>query len=440
MPIPLIIAGLGAAGIGALGHMSAKKTNEQAQSISADAQRIYNNAKNSLEKAQLNTEEVLLKLGYSKKNILDGSMKSFLESYEKIKEISFVQTVGLDELSRFNIDQQDVLQLQEMSNIYEQTIKSGASGAAAGAVVALAASGSLSIVTSELALAGSFLAAGQVSAAAGIAGSALSFGATMTPLAAVAAPVVMFTGISASMKADDNLLKAETMYSEAVAAAEKMKLSETLCAGISGRSEMLNEVLLELNVMFAECVGLLASVIKKKEGRIFKKQLTSADFSEDDLKLVAVTRALAGAIKAVIDTPILTSEGTISEESQDVYEQTMYRIPDFSQAVEEVKAIDYSTKTIVVEEKRDGERPHLSEKKKEKQIYHPNLLVALIMWILCISTVFCGFCMAVAGGIIPGFIWIFAGVKMCPRTKSTMKFFARLGLMLLLLFISIFLV
>ena len=38
-------------------------------------------------------------------------------------------------------------------------------------------------------MAGSMLAIGEFGAAASVAGSALSFGATMTPLAAVAAPV-----------------------------------------------------------------------------------------------------------------------------------------------------------------------------------------------------------------------------------------------------------
>ena len=98
--------------------------------------------------------------------------------------------------------------------------------------------------------------------------------------------------------------------------------------------------------MFAECSGLLAGVVRKKEGRVFKKKLTSEDFSEDDLKLIAVTRALAGAVKSVIDTPILSKDGNISYEAEDVYEQTVEKLPDFSQAVQEVKAINYDVKPV----------------------------------------------------------------------------------------------
>lgn len=345
MPLPFILAGL-AGIIGAGGHLAAKETNEKAQSISQSAQDLYNEAKRSLEQAQNKTEKSLLKLGYAKKNILDSSMHQFLNSYDKIKQIQVNQSVSLDELSRFTFDQQGAIELRKMTDIYAGSIKSGATGAAAGAVVALAASGSLSIVTGGLATAGSALMAGEVSAAAGIAGSALSFGAAMTPLAAVAAPVVLFTGISASMKADENLEKANTMYAEAEAASEKMKVSETLCTGITNRAEMFSELLDNLNKMFSECSGLLAGVIQKKEGKIFKKKLNSQDFTQEELNLIAVTRALAGAVKSVIDTPILSQDGNISEVSADVYNQTVEKLPDFNQAVDEVQCIDYHVKPI----------------------------------------------------------------------------------------------
>lgn len=350
MPIPFLLAGLGVAAgvIGVGGHLSAKETNERAQRISEDAQELYNNAKYSLEIAQNKTEKALLKLGYAKKNVLDTSMNQFLTTYDKVKHIHFKESAGINEISKFTIDQQGAIQIREMTNIYSSSFASSTTGVAAGAAVALAASGALPIVTGELALAGSALAAGEIGMAAGFAGSALSFGAAMTPLAAVAAPVILFTGISASMKADENLEKANTMYAEAEAASEKMKISEILCDAISERSEMFDDLLGDLNKMFAECSGLLAGVVRKKEGRIFKKKLTSKDFTEADLKLIAVTRALAGAVKSVIDTPILSKEGNISYEADEVYDETVEKLTDFSQAVQEVKTINYDVKPVAV--------------------------------------------------------------------------------------------
>jgi len=348
MPIPFLLAGLGvvAGVIGAGGHLSAKETNERAQRISQDAQNLYNNAKYSLETAQNKTEKTLVKLGYAKKNVLDSSMNQFLATYDKIKHIQMKESIGMNEISKFTIAQQDTVQLREMTNIYSASFASGVAGVAAGTAIALAASGTLPIVTGELALAGSALAAGEVSVAAGFASSALSFGAAMTPIAAVAAPVILFTGISASMKADENLEKANTMYAEAEAASEKMRISETLCNAISERSEMFDNLLSDLNKMFAECSGLLTGVIRKKEGKIFKKKLKSENFTEEDLKLIAVTRALAGAVKSVIDTPILSKDGNISYEAEEVYDQIIEGIPDFRQEVQEVKEINYDVKPV----------------------------------------------------------------------------------------------
>lgn len=348
MPIPFLLAGLGVAAgvIGAGGHLSAKETNERAQRVSESAQELYNNAKYSLEAAQNETEKALVKLGYAKKNVLDSSMNQFLTTYDKVKHIQIKESTGINEISKFTIDQQGAIQLREMTNIYSASFASGATGVAAGAAVALAASGALPVVTGELALAGSALAAGEIGVAAGFAGSALSFGAAMTPLAAVAAPVILFTGISASIKADENLEKANAMYAEAEAASEQMKISEVLCGAISKKSEMFDDLLGDLNKMFAECSGLLARVVTKKEGRLFKKKLTSEDFTEEELKLMAVTRALAGAVKSVIDTPILSKDGTISYEAEEVYDGIVEKIPDFNQEVQDVRTLYYDVTPV----------------------------------------------------------------------------------------------
>lgn len=353
MPIPFLVAGAAIAGIiGAGSHLSAKDTNERARKVSEDAKEIYDKAKYSLQQAQNKTERELMKLGYQKKAVLDTSMKQFLTYYDKVKHIQVSESIGLNELSNFTLDSQGVMKLRQLTDIYSDTMKSGATGAAAGAIVALAASGSLTVVTGGLASAGSALLAGQVTAAAGIAGSALSFGAAMTPLAAVAAPVILFTGISASMKADENLEKANAMLAEAEAASEKMKVSETLCYGISERAIMFNELLTRLNQMFTECSNLFSGVVKKREGIFFKRTLKSEDFTEDELKLMAVTRSLAGAVKAVIDTPIISKDGQVSKESENLHSRTTQKMLSFHEAVEEVKKVDYNAKPLVAKPKK----------------------------------------------------------------------------------------
>lgn len=330
MPIPAILAGLATLGIGA--QMGAKKTNEKAQTLAEDAKSLYDESKRSLEQAQGKTKKSLLALGNSKKEVYETSINQFLIAFNRIKNIELSESAGLNEIKNFSIGKQDVLQLREMSNIYQSTISSGAAGAATGAVIALAASGSLPVVTE-------------------LAGSAVSFGAAMTPLAAIAAPAVLFSGISASMKADENLEKARTMYAEAEAASEQMKTSEVLCVAIADRADMFDNLLGELNGMFSYCTAMLDGVTKKKMGIFKNKTVDAQTFTEDELKLLATTRSLAGAVKAVIDTPILTAEGAVSDESETIYNDTQKMLPIFSEAVHEVKEATYAAKPIVAKSK-----------------------------------------------------------------------------------------
>lgn len=343
MPIPFIIAGVaaaaGIAGIG--GHISAKETNEKAEAISQEAQKLYNSAKESLEQEQKKTEQVLAKLGYAKKNVLETSMKNFLNAYEKIKNIEFRNSNDLNELSKFSIDSEGAIEIRELTNIYAASFASGVTGAATGTAVALAASGALPIVTGQLTLAGSAFAAGHVGLATGLASSALSFGAAFTPLAAIAVPALFFTGMSASKKADENLEKANTMYAEAEAASEKMKVSETLCKAIAQKSNSFYKLLGFLNPMFIECSDLFVGIINKKISMNRHGKITSDDFTPDELELIAVTRSLAGAIKSVIDTPILSESGSISEKSETTYQQTVMHLSDYTHKVQEVKAKHY---------------------------------------------------------------------------------------------------
>ncbi len=357
MPIPFLLAGLtaGAAVVGLGAQMSAKDVNEKAQRLAKAAEDLYNDSKATLDEAQKQTEQSLLLLGNSKRNVLETSMNQFLDVYEQIKDIEISESIGVEEISNFTLDEQGALEIRQMSNIYHSTFSSGSAGAATGAVIALAASGSLPVVTGVLSTAGSALVAGEVGAAAGLAGSALSFGAAMTPLVAIAAPALLFSGISASLKADENLEKAQTMYAEAESAAEEMKTAKLLCEAISKRADMFDGVLSELNEMFTYSTALLAGVVKNKRnifqklGIVKSKKVNPKSFTDDEKRLIMVTRALAGAVKAVIDTPILTSTGKISDESQKVYENTMQRVPALNESINYIKSVGYDVSPIDAE-------------------------------------------------------------------------------------------
>lgn len=315
MPLPFLIAGLGiaAGAIGAVGHADAKKTNERANNLIRDAQKLYNNAQKSLEQRKQETTIALINLEHIKKDILNSSMKQFLKGYKRVKHIAISQSVGLEELDNFSIDPQDMLELSNLADIYESSFKSGAAGFVTGVAVA-SGLGALTVA--------------------------------VTPLATIAAPVLLFTGISASIKADENFEKARVTYSKAEAAAETMSVHELKCKGIIERSKMFDELLTSLNVLFAECARYLDSVTKKKKGFLGLRKITPKRLNDQDMKLIAISRALAGAIKAIIDTPILKKDGNLSEKALEKYGDISDKLPMLTDESEDTLSHNYGVRLL----------------------------------------------------------------------------------------------
>ena len=100
---------------------------------------------------------------------------------------------------------------------------------------------------------------------------------------------------------------------------------------------MFNDLLNELNKLFSQCTPLLAGLVKKNTG-FFKGNTVSVDkLNEGEIKLIAVTRALAGAIKSVIDTPILAETGNLSSDFDSTYNKVENDLILFKKQVKEIE-------------------------------------------------------------------------------------------------------
>ena len=346
MPLPIWFIGMAA---GAIGHMSAQKKQETAERLNREAKDLYDISKSDLDKAVSSARSSISELQWTKRYTLGNSISLFLKSYEKIKNIQFRKTEGISELDKFQVTYADMPKLQEFTDIYGSALSSSAAGAAVGAAAL----------------------------AVGSAETAVALGATVTPLAAIAAPVVVFTAIGALAEADENLSKAKKTYAEAEKAAEKMRTEIVKCNAIKERVGIFLDLLNQLNERFYYCAFLLNELVNKKSqnGNI---KLKAEDFTEDEIKLIAVTRALAGAVKAVIDVPVLGSDGKPTSESKNKSVEIKNALPIFQQQVSEV---EHSSAGMTQEEfkarlaemrrieaERRAEAQRLQQQKEQKQM------------------------------------------------------------------------
>ncbi len=334
--IPLLIGGGVLGVLGLAGHSVAKDTNNEAAEVSNQAQKIYDDAKNALEPAYEHMEASLLELGNQKKRALDLCVKKFMPVYDSIKHIQINESTDMmDESSKFTFNSQQALQIQKMAGIYNSAITSGTAAAATSAIIALAVNGSLPIVTGTLSIAGTALSLGEIGIAAGLAGSALSFGAAMTPLGVIAGPAMFATALSASFKADENLEKAKALRAEARKKAEEMKAHTVLYKTIADKADLFCKLLSELTDTFAKGIYKMDKMVKAKVNW-YTWKVDQSRLTEDDQKLIAITRSLAGAVKALIDTPILTENGELANAFQTEYDKANAVLPVFKKNVQQM--------------------------------------------------------------------------------------------------------
>lgn len=123
MPIPFLVPGAiaaasaAAAAVGIGSGAKAIKKNKQAKSINAEAQSTFDKAKTATERARNKSNKSLQKLGKTKLNVLDHSINHFVEVFDQIHNVKLKDSVGLDELSKFHLDEQGIIEIRELGSM-----------------------------------------------------------------------------------------------------------------------------------------------------------------------------------------------------------------------------------------------------------------------------------------------------------------------------------
>lgn len=348
--IPLLIGAGVAALFGAGGMAVAKDTQQEAESTLRSAQSLYDSAKASLQEQQEKTERTLKNLGEKKYSVLVELIPQFVVAFNKFKNVDFRNSVGINELDNLNLEQfsnKDFSDLCKIADTADSLKKGFVAGGAAGAAVALGA-GAIAVDVA--------LGAGTVTSIASVAGigaaadlALAGIGGLVPGLAIVAGPALLIGGFSSYCKADENLQKANAAYAQAETAAQKMSNAEYSCLQIARRGDMFIEVLEGLIPIFRKSIEELNSIagskttiiITRKPPKLFNffaslfkihlndKHITKVVkknnfnyLSDNEKELLAMSGSLAKAIKSIIDTPILTTDGEVTGESEQVYNET----------------------------------------------------------------------------------------------------------------------
>ena len=125
----------------------------------------------------------------------------------------------------------------------------------------------------------------------------------------VAGPALMIVGFVAGAAAKKNLEKAYTNREEAIRMAEELRNGALQCEMIRRRTYMFYNLLARLDAHFLPLVYKLEDIFKE-EGDDYRQYQTESK------KVVASCASIAVTIKSVLDTPLLTEDGILTEESE----------------------------------------------------------------------------------------------------------------------------
>lgn len=264
MPLPLLFIGLGAAGA-ALGIGKGIKAGVDTKDAN-DTNRLANNIVNTsierLKTAQKRSSSAIENLGKMKVNILNNDMQNFITSFEKLKNVDFSDSVGLDELKKFKIDKQAISELKQMTHIASDLTQ-------------------------------------------GMAGGAAVLGGL------IAGPALAVAGFVFGAKASKNKDNAYANLAEARKYEAEYKTTRLACNAIRRRSYMFYRLLIRIDALFAPLISTLNEIISSS-GDDYSK------YSETQKHSVAAAASVAGTVKSILDTAILTEDGKLTEESEKI--------------------------------------------------------------------------------------------------------------------------
>lgn len=322
MSVSLVLIGI-AAITGAVGTgktIKAGVDQKKASDLNLDSNTRIEKASTRLEILRKQCGTALGKLGEEKIYVLEKNMGTFLDVFTKIKNVDFETSIGLEELEKLHIDSKEFEELGEMRKFAVSVAKGVIAGGSGGAMTALGAynlaatfaTASTGTAISSLSGAAAsnatlaFFGGGSIaSGGLGVAGGSAVLGGL------VAGPALLIMGIVSGNYAGKELENAKANAAQADEICEQLETGAMQCIAIRRRTTLYYNLLARMDSYFLPLIFDMKDIVEQ-EGYDY------SSYSSESKKKIASCASAAVTIKAILDTPILTEDGVLTEESEEV--------------------------------------------------------------------------------------------------------------------------
>lgn len=320
--IPFIVAGAAAASAAIAGkkgydsYNNMQETKELAQQLESKYKKAYKNFESSRDA----TNEAFESYGLLKLEILNGSMKGFVDTFSQIKNVSFKGEAVTDNfVSSSDIDQ-FVLNIEKQVVKAGQVMTAGVASIAGGGLAAMGAVGAtttFAAASTGTAIASLSGIAAQNATLAFLGGGALSAGGlgiaggTMVLGGIALAPAL---AIGSLIFASSTEKKLEEMYkkkAEVNSEVEKLRSASNVMAKIKSTTNNMYSLADSTNKLFLNKIDEMKVIIQQK-GKDFR------NYSTEEQTTIHNNYKLAIIMRDILNTTILDDRGQLMPNLQSV--------------------------------------------------------------------------------------------------------------------------
>lgn len=320
--IPLIVAGAAAASAAVAGkkgydsYQNMKETKELAESLESKYKKAYKN----FEKGRDETNKTFENYGRLKLEILDGTMKQFVENFKQIKNVNFKGEVVTDKFDSNSEIEQFVLNIEKQVVKAGQVMSAGIASLAGGGLAAMGAVGATttfaaaSTGTAIATLSGiaaqnatlAFLGGGSLAAGGlGIAGGTLVLGGIAI------APALAIGSLIFASSTEKKLQEMYAKKAEVNKEVQKLKSATDFMVQITNTTKSMQELAQSTNKLLIANIGKMVEIIIQR-GNDFR------NYSKEEQVVIHNNYKLAVIMRDILNTTILDEKGELLPNLQSV--------------------------------------------------------------------------------------------------------------------------